>query len=263
MTANVANETMSAANQIIDHTTTPAFSFSFNDFLKREYRFGLDTSRPVCRAFLQGHCPAGKLCPDRHTANTSFSSLVCKHWHRGLCKKGDACEFLHEFNLRKMPECGPFSRTRYCANGDECLYQHLDPDSPYRLPPCPHYDKGFCPLGPRCAKKHARKTLCPYYLAGFCTDGKQCRQGAHPKWPTTELPPPTVRVKKDPAELERELALIREEMERNEEREREKGGFGGRRDWGGNVAAGGGNLGGGGGGRGRGRGQRGGRRGAY
>ncbi|CAL8575371.1 RNA-binding component of cleavage and polyadenylation factor [Xanthoria parietina] len=140
-----------------DHAP-PSFDFAFSDFLKREYRFGLDPNRPLCKAFREGHCPLGKDCPDKHQVNHPFNSLVCKHWLRGLCKKGDQCEFLHEYNLRRMPECNQFARTLYCSNGDECLYLHIDPAS--KLAPCPHYEKGFCPLGPRCAKKHIRKTLC-------------------------------------------------------------------------------------------------------
>ncbi|KAL8933719.1 MAG: hypothetical protein Q9216_006238, partial [Gyalolechia sp. 2 TL-2023] len=77
----------------------PAFDFSFSDFLRREYRFGLDPNRPPCKAFREGHCPLGNNCPDKHQVNHPFNSLVCKHWLRGLCKKGDQCEFLHEYNL--------------------------------------------------------------------------------------------------------------------------------------------------------------------
>ena len=134
-----------------------------------------------------------------------------------------------------MPECNSFSRNGYCLNGDDCLYLHIDPDT--RLPPCPHYDKGLCPLGPRCSKRHIRKTLCPYYLAGFCPDGKQCMEGAHPSWPT-DLPPPTVRVKLDPAEVEAERERDMdtysdrgEDRERDWDRGRDRD-FGGRRDWG-------------------------------
>ena len=98
-----------------------------------------------------------------------------------------------------MPECNFFVRNGYCSNGDECLYLHIDPDS--KLPPCPHYDRGFCPLGPSCSKKHVRRSICKYYLAGFCPNGaRQCKEGAHPKWPLQKLAPPTVRAKKDPEE---------------------------------------------------------------
>ena len=45
-------------------------SFAFDDFLKREYHFGLDPNRPVCKAFIQGHCPLGSSCPDKHTTAT-------------------------------------------------------------------------------------------------------------------------------------------------------------------------------------------------
>lgn len=81
------------------HPVTPAYEFSFTNFLKREYRFGLDPNRPFCKAFREGHCPLGHDCPDKHQITHSFNNLVCKHWLRGLCKKGAQCEFLHEFNL--------------------------------------------------------------------------------------------------------------------------------------------------------------------
>ena len=79
--------------------TTPTFDFAFSNFLKQEYRFGLDPDRPICKAFREGHCPLENNCPDKHQVTHSFNSLVCKHWLRGLCKKGDQCEFLHEYNL--------------------------------------------------------------------------------------------------------------------------------------------------------------------
>ncbi|KAI4114341.1 MAG: hypothetical protein LQ345_004856 [Seirophora villosa] len=198
----------------------PSFDFAFFDFLKREYRFGLDPNRPLCKPFREGHCPLGNDCPDKHQVNHSFNSLVCKHWLRGLCKKGDQCEFLHEYNLRRMPECNQFTRTLYCSNGDECLYLHINPAT--KLPPCPHYDRGFCPLGRTCAKVHNRRTLCPFYLAGFCPNGRQCKEGAHPRYPT-DLPKPTVKVEKTAEELEEERMRIREEAER-EEREWERRG---------------------------------------
>jgi cleavage and polyadenylation specificity factor subunit 4 len=128
-----------------------------------------------------------------------------------------------------MPECNFYARNQWCQNGEECLYLHVDDDT--RLGPCPHYDKGFCPLGARCSKKHIRRELCKFYLAGFCPHGKQCAEGAHPRWPAS-LDPPTVMVKRDPAEVERERQLKREQAEREEEQEREKDrSSGGRRDW--------------------------------
>ena len=77
----------------------PKYNFAFDDFLKKEYRFGLDPGRQVCKAFREGHCPLGAACPDKHPPNHFANNLVCKHWLRGLCKKGDQCEFLHEYNL--------------------------------------------------------------------------------------------------------------------------------------------------------------------
>lgn len=69
------------------HPDTSKLKFSFDPFLKREYRFGLDpsksrqsgssdqqagiltitsTGRPICRYYDKGHCPRGKECPDKH-----------------------------------------------------------------------------------------------------------------------------------------------------------------------------------------------------
>lgn len=93
-----------------------------------------------------------------------------------------------------MPECNFFVRNGYCSNGEECLYLHVDPDS--KVPRCPHYENGFCPLGPRCAKKHVRKQqiMCRFFLAGFCPDGRTCKEGAHPKWtPPGVLQAPTLK----------------------------------------------------------------------
>ena len=66
-------EPVHLSQQILDPATTPPFTFAFNDFLRREDRFGLDPSRPACKAFLQGHCPLGNACPDKHTASNSFN----------------------------------------------------------------------------------------------------------------------------------------------------------------------------------------------
>lgn len=99
---------------------------------------------------------------------------------------------------------------------DECLYLHVDPAS--KAGNCPHYDKGFCPLGPMCSKKHIRKTLCEFYLAGFCPDGPKCKK-AHPRWPS-DLPRPTIKVERDPEEVAEEQAKIRENAEREADRER-------------------------------------------
>ena len=207
------------ADRVLDPPPLPKPAFAFSDFLRKEYRFGMDTSRRrICAFFVQGHCPMGNSCPDKHTVSSSFSNLVCKHWLRGLCKKGDGCEFLHEYNLfpppsslpshppsafhrfvltsgnrRKMPECNFYVRNGYCSNGEECLYLHVDPDS--KIPRCPHYDNGFCPLGQACTKRHVRMPeVCRFFLAGFCPSGRACNEGAHPKWvPPFMLAPPIVR----------------------------------------------------------------------
>ncbi|EAS33727.3 mRNA 3'-end-processing protein yth1 [Coccidioides immitis RS] len=216
-----------------DSPRDPNFTnFAFSPFLRKTFGFGLASDVPVCKAYREGHCPLGPMCPDRHPTPSRIStatspaiapssthgSLVCKHYLKGLCKKGIKCEYLHEYNLRRMPECQSFARSGYCANGDDCLYQHVSEEA--KLPPCEHYDKGFCPLGPLCAKKHVRRKICPFYLAGFCPEGRACTTGAHPRWPEN-LPKPTVKVEKTAEEIEREKARIREEQEKEEERERE------------------------------------------
>ncbi|MCJ1272561.1 RNA-binding component of cleavage and polyadenylation factor [Puttea exsequens] len=205
---------------------TPLYDFTFLPFLRNEYRFGFPLNRPPCKAFREGHCPLGARCPDKHGTPHS-NNLICKHWLKGLCKKGDQCDYLHEYNIRGRAECTNFNRNGYCLAGEDCNYLHVDPAT--RLPPCPHYEKGFCPLGPQCAKRHVRKALCRFYLAGFCPYGRQCKEGAHPRFPE-DLPKPMVRVEKSREEVEEERERMREEAERQEarlwERDRERGGEG-------------------------------------
>jgi cleavage and polyadenylation specificity factor subunit 4 len=113
------------ARQILSHQA-PKYTFSFTPFLRDTYRHGISPNRPTCKAYLQGHCPQGPSCPDKHPVNntpSNYNNLVCKHWLRGLCKKGESCEFLHEFNLRQMPECAMWARNGYCSNGGKsCQY---------------------------------------------------------------------------------------------------------------------------------------------
>jgi cleavage and polyadenylation specificity factor subunit 4 len=52
----------------IEKTGQSLYNFKFNDFLRSEYRFGVDPTRPQCKAFMQGHCPMGDRCLDRHPA---------------------------------------------------------------------------------------------------------------------------------------------------------------------------------------------------
>lgn len=171
--------------------------------------------------------------------------MICKHYQRGLCKKGDACEFAHTFNLRDERECKEFSKYGLCPQGDDCTYLHIPPTSPLRLPACPHYTRGFCPLGPYCALRHIKhKNLCPFYLAGFCPNGRShppdadkvvsCEFGAHAKWIKDEdMHPskPEVRKVKDPEtekreQEEREEEFYAEEERRRERHERGEGGMG-------------------------------------
>lgn len=214
------------AATVLNHSVKP-YTFAFSRFLRETYQVGLPVDRPICQAYQTGSCPNGTRCTERHVADGSKSSssssshhhhhptgglnsLVCKHWLRGLCKKGVPCEFLHEYNLRKMPECNFFMRNGYCSNGEECLYLHVDPLS--KLPPCPHYDMGFCPLGPVCSKKHVRRKPCPFYLAGFCPEGPECARGSHPRW-SRSLDPPTVKPEpKTEEETRAEMELLQQQQ---------------------------------------------------
>ena len=115
-----------------------------------------------------------------------------------------------------MPECNHYTRSLTCPNGDECLFSHIDPVT--KLTPCPHYEKGFCPLGPRCNKKHVRKFICKFYLAGFCPSGRQCKEGAHPRFPIN-LPKPTIKVERTAGEIETERRQREEAMREEKQRE--------------------------------------------
>lgn len=209
----------------------PAYTFSFTPFLANEYNFSLAPSL-ICPAFASNRCPSGGLgaaCPQgAHRQPSNYNNLVCKHWLRGLCKKGTSCEFLHEYNLRSMPECSSFANSGACVNGNECLYRHVERF--YRDAPCAWFERGFCPLGPHCAKRHVKvPRFCPYWMAGFCPDGAPgeggrgngCVRGGHPKWAEREeLEKPEVRVILSEEEKERErerlAKLLDEEIEARE-----------------------------------------------
>lgn len=230
--------------QTVDQVTRPwktDVELSFLPFLQAAYPgFGIPSkvNQPICEAYRRGACPLGSSCPERHytppNERSGIAHLICKHYQRGLCKKGDHCDFAHTFDLRGERECKEFSRFGICPQGDECTYLHLGPTSPLRLPACPHYARGFCPLGPYCSQRHVKRTkICPYYIAGFCPDGRngppgkdgiiECDAGPHVKWVDDgALPKPEVRTIKPPEVLQKEQDEREEEFYQEEERRRER-----------------------------------------
>lgn len=241
-------------DQVLFPANTPNPQFSFTPYLASVLpTIGTPSKhdKPICPDFRENeNCPRGLSCPDRHFRPPSerttlgTKNLICKHYQRGLCKKADLCDFNHGYNLRDERECKDYSRwvkqkfsktskqhtnmhRRYgvCAAGDDCTYLHVHPTSDLRRPACPHYARGFCPLGDMCAMRHIKHPkLCPFYMAGFCPNGRahppdvdkvvSCEFGAHAKWvDDSNIHPRKPEVRK-PRDLEQEA---REQEEREQE----------------------------------------------
>ncbi|TKY88070.1 hypothetical protein EX895_003166 [Sporisorium graminicola] len=164
--------------------------FSFEQHIKDSLNVKLDNDAQLCPDYSERlQCPRGASCPRRHVKPSHLNFLpqgstalrdpnkrtVCKHWLRGLCKKGDQCDYLHEYDMRRIPECRFYATFGFCNSGDDCLYLHVDPAIKRRE--CEKYNRGFCPKGPLCAKKHIRRVACPLYLTGFCPQGLECPRG--------------------------------------------------------------------------------------
>jgi cleavage and polyadenylation specificity factor subunit 4 len=170
-------------------------SFSFDPWLKSNLNFG----EPDEHVYRNGRLARQGSVVCKHWLKGSFHPfpLISKHFTDipGLCKKGDACEFLHEYNIRKMPECKKsrasclptvqgyfFNKHGYCQNLEECLYRHIDPVS--RIGVCPWYERGFCPLGPDCSKRHVKgRRICQMFLTGFCPLGRECHDAQYVPFP--------------------------------------------------------------------------------
>lgn len=114
-----------------------------------------------------------------------------------------------------MPECVNYRNYGICQNGPDCLYLHIDPI--LKKQPCERYENGFCPLGPYCGARHAKKNaICKYWIAGFCPHGKTCPEGAHPIWREEDsLRKPQVRIVLSEEEKEREAERKFAQMDRD------------------------------------------------
>ncbi|KAK5155942.1 RNA-binding component of cleavage and polyadenylation factor [Recurvomyces mirabilis] len=254
---------LSLTSQILNPQTSTPPHFNFAPFLSYYHpTLGAPSkvTRPICPDFKAGNCRNGPTCPNRHyvppNERSGISNLICKHYQRGLCKKGDHCEFAHTFNLRDERECKEFTRYGICPQGDDCTYLHISPNSRLRDAACPHYTRGFCPLGPYCSLRHIKHpTPCPFYLAGFCPNGRahppgpdkvvSCEHGAHMRWIKDEdLNPrkPEVRKGRDVETEKREQEEREEEYfaEMERQREREARGEPGMGRWGKGMRRGGG-----------------------
>ncbi|KAJ2711647.1 RNA-binding component of cleavage and polyadenylation factor [Coemansia spiralis] len=207
MAANAVSSARRALPRSLDtRGASDAVELDFEQFVRQEIGLNLDHTPAalrapsvndgktgVCNYFLRGHCRKGNHCIYRHLSREQSEkalaenrTVVCKHWLRGLCKKESDCEFLHEYNLEKMPKCSFIVNTGVCVNGEDCLFQHVDPEQ--RVKECPWYARGFCKHGSKCRSKHVRTQMCPYYQFGFCPDGNNCRM-AHPRFELPKMHP--------------------------------------------------------------------------
>lgn len=234
----VAEVPPSLPSRVLHPESLPNPHFTFSGYLSRALPpLGAPSKfdRPICADFRQNEsCPRGLACPDRHllppSERSGTKNLICKHYQRGLCKKSELCEFAHTFNLRDERECKDYSRYGICSAGDDCTYLHIHPTSDLRRPACPHYARGFCPLGSLCSMRHIKHPrLCPFYIAGLCPNGRahppdvdkvvSCEYGAHPKWVKDEdIHPrrPELRKVKDPEQEAREQEAREQEFREEE-----------------------------------------------
>lgn len=182
------------AQRILQPDKQPHFSFSFNDFLKREYRFGLDPSRPICNAFKQGHCPLGNACPDKHPTSSAFNKYVVS-----------PVTLANQAEISPQPQSmavnAPWSTTSLtpalpphhssfhgslvckhwlrglCKKGEACEFLHEY--NLRRMPECNHYSRHLtCSNGDDCLYLHidpeSKRPPCPHYDRGFCPLGPRC-----------------------------------------------------------------------------------------
>ncbi len=82
--------------------------------------------------------------------------IVCKHWLVGLCHNGNMCSFLHRLDFSRMPPC---KHGEHCKIKN-CPLKHVAVEE---LEECIFYKQGFCYNGPKCGRRHVKRTpdQCP------------------------------------------------------------------------------------------------------
>lgn len=77
--------------------------------------------------------------------------IVCRHWLLGLCHNGVNCTFLHKLDKSKMPNCkhGNLCKIKNCP------LKHIAENE---LEECIFYKQGFCYNGPKCGRRHIKRT---------------------------------------------------------------------------------------------------------
>lgn len=77
--------------------------------------------------------------------------VVCKHWLLGLCHNGMRCDYLHRLDRNKMPPC---KHGKLCKIKN-CPLKHVAEEE---LEVCAYYKQGFCFSGPKCGRRHEKRT---------------------------------------------------------------------------------------------------------
>lgn len=83
--------------------------------------------------------------------DTKHRIIVCKHWLVGLCHRGSMCSYLHRMDFSRMPPC---KHGKQCKIKN-CVLKHVGEEE---LEECVFYKQGFCFHGPKCTRRHIKRT---------------------------------------------------------------------------------------------------------
>lgn len=107
--------------------------------------------------------------------------IVCTHWLLGLCHSGINCTFLHRLDKSKMPLCKHLNLCKI----KNCPLKHVAEEE---LEECLFYKQGFCYNGPKCGRRHIKRTPeeCPMEAIFDTNNTMSILQGGNKKLKTTQ-----------------------------------------------------------------------------
>lgn len=114
-----------------------------------EFDFEQDVQRMLPR--IEDDTLHGEMGGFSRVSDHKRRKIVCKHWLLGLCHNGMRCDYLHRLDRNKMPPC---KHGKLCKIKN-CPLKHVGEEE---LEECQYYKQGFCFAGPKCNRRHEKRT---------------------------------------------------------------------------------------------------------